>query len=102
MGVEDARSAMAETQALGVIGVGQMGGALVRGLVRAGALAPAQLAVCDVDSARAAALAKETGVRLAASNAELVRQSEYVALVVKPGMVAGVGKEIAGELRSEE
>jgi pyrroline-5-carboxylate reductase len=81
-----------------MIGVGQMGGALVRGIVRAGALAPAQIVICDADSARAAALAGEVGVTSAASNVEVARQSEYVLLAVKPGLVAGVVKEIAGEL----
>jgi pyrroline-5-carboxylate reductase len=89
---------MSAAYTLGVIGVGQMGGALVRGIVRAGALAPAQIIVCDADSARATALASEVGAKAAASNAEVARQSEYVLLAVKPGLVAGVVEEISGEL----
>ena len=89
---------MAATYTLGVIGAGEMGGALVRGIVRSGALAAEQIVVADAEQGRAAGLACEVGVKTAATNAEVARQSEYVLLGVKPGLVAGVVKEIAGEL----
>jgi len=90
---------MAQRFTLGVIGVGQMGGALVRGMVRAGALRPEQVIVSDAQPGRAEALSRELGVKAAAGNAETAG-SEYVLLAVKPGLVAGVVKEIAGSLSS--
>jgi pyrroline-5-carboxylate reductase len=91
---------MAAKYALGVIGVGQMGGALVRGMVRAGALAPEQIVVADADTAKGAEIAQELGVR-AAGNEQVAKQSEFVLLVVKPGMAVGVVKEIASAMSGD-
>jgi len=83
---------------LGIVGTGKMGSALVRGLVKAGALAADRIIVCDADRPRAAALAEELGVALAATNAEAAAASEYVLLAVKPGGIADVLEEIAAKL----
>lgn len=83
---------------LGVIGTGKMGSALVRGLVKAGALAADRVVVCDAERPRAAALAEELGVALGETNGEVAAASEYLLLAVKPGGVAGVLEEIAPRL----
>jgi pyrroline-5-carboxylate reductase len=87
---------------LGLIGVGNMGAALARGVVGAGVLPPSRIAIADQDARRASALASELGVHLAASNAELAAESEYVVLAVKPDHIAGVVGEIAGALTSSQ
>jgi pyrroline-5-carboxylate reductase len=87
---------------LGVIGTGKMGSALVRGLVRAGALAADRITVCDADSPRAAALAQELGVVLAGTNGDVAAGSEYVLLAVKPGAIQGVLGEIAPALSRQQ
>jgi len=83
---------------LGVIGVGQMGGALVRGMVRAGVLSPDQIIVSDSERDRATALARELGVKAASGNPQVAAESELVLLAVKPGLVGRVAEEIAGSL----
>ncbi len=83
---------------LGVIGAGNMGAALVRGIVKAGALPTTQIVVTDADSARVAALSSELGVAQAKGNRELAAASESIVLAVKPGVVAGVLTEIAPDL----
>ncbi|HUU54459.1 MAG TPA: pyrroline-5-carboxylate reductase [Armatimonadota bacterium] len=93
---------MAHTYRLGVIGTGNMGAALVRGIVGAGAAPPDSVIVSDADAGRASALAKDLGVGLAATNIEAASHSEYVIVVVKPGVVAGVVQDIAGVLRPEQ
>jgi len=93
---------MAAKFSLGVIGVGNMGAALVRGIVRGGALGPAQITVSDVDTSRAAALARETGVRVSADNARLAGESEFVVMAVKPNTVQAVMEEISGSLSSQQ
>ncbi len=80
---------------LGVIGAGNMGAALVRGIVSAGALPAEQIIVSDDDAGRVNALASELGVKHAKNNSEVASESEYVALVVKPGVVAPILCEIA-------
>jgi len=93
---------MTKAFSLGVIGAGNMGSALVKGIVRAGALAPDKIVVADPDGSRSAALCKESGVRRAKANTEVARDSEYVVLAVKPGVIGPVTQEIAGELGEEQ
>ncbi|MFB3880545.1 MAG: pyrroline-5-carboxylate reductase [Armatimonadota bacterium] len=88
--------------ALGIIGTGNMGAALVRGVVGAGALPAQRIAVSDSDAGRAQALAGELGVATLTSNAELAGNSELVLLAVKPGIVPGVLVEIAPVLTAEQ
>ena len=89
---------MAAKHRLAVLGVGNMGEALVRGIVRAGALPPEQIAAADIDASRVAALAQELGVIPAASNAEAAATSEYVLLAVKPATIDSLAQEIATAL----
>ncbi len=93
---------MAKLFTLGVIGVGNMGGALVRGIASAGALAPEKIVVADADESRSAVLGKESGARWAKTNVEAARDSEYLVLAVKPGAIGGVIEEIAGVLGEEQ
>ncbi len=92
---------MAAKYTLGVIGVGQMGGALVRGVIRARVLAPEQIIVADADSAKVAQIAQELGVKAAAGNGQVAEQSELALLAVKPGLAAGVAKEIGGAVGAD-
>jgi pyrroline-5-carboxylate reductase len=93
---------MAARYTLGVIGVGNMGGALVRRIVSVGALDPNSIIVSDADAERSAALAADTGVGRAGANAECAREAEYVALVVKPGLVREVVSEIADVMTPQQ
>lgn len=79
---------------LGVIGCGNMGAALVRGMV-AGKVAPAGRILCaDADAAKARALAQSLKVRAVRSNAELAARCRVVLLAVKPQQMEGVLEEI--------
>ena len=93
---------MAAKHVLGVIGVGQMGGALVRGIIRAGVLAPGQIIIADADPRRVSALAEEIGVEAAANNSQAAEQSEFVLLAVKPDLAAEVAQEIAGTASADQ
>ena len=86
---------MTKAFSLGVIGVGNMGSALVRGIVRAGAVPAEKIIVSDADAARAAALTDELGVRHAQTNAEAAAESDFAVLVVKPGEVAAPLAELS-------
>jgi len=69
---------------LAFIGAGRMAGAMVRGLLRSGACAPADIAVIGGVGASAQKLAAETGVRLAASADDLMRGADAVVVACKP------------------
>jgi pyrroline-5-carboxylate reductase len=69
---------------IGMIGCGNMGGAILIGLLKKGLVSPSQVAVYDKVLPKARALARRTGVKLATSNAVVVGRSEIAVLAVKP------------------
>lgn len=73
---------------IAVIGVGAMGGSLVRALAADRSVSPASVRIYDVRKPVARALARETGVRLCASLDECVRDADVILLCVKPGQMA--------------
>jgi pyrroline-5-carboxylate reductase len=77
-------------QTLGVIGCGTMGEALVRGILRAGALAPAQVFASDARPEIAAALAEKHGIRTATDNLAVAMACQAALVAVKPYQVAAV------------
>jgi len=80
---------------VGFVGGGNMGEALIRGLLGAN-LVPADLmAATDVRTERTAQLTRQFGITAHADNARLVREADVVILAVKPQIMAGVLSEIA-------
>jgi pyrroline-5-carboxylate reductase len=88
---------MLSQQRLAVIGSGMMGGALARGLVRAGAMTAAQMTLFDADSDTARRLAAELGpeTRVAVSGAAAVADADIILLAVKPHIVLGLLSSLA-------
>ena len=78
---------------LGFIGTGNMGTPLVKGAVRSGIAAPADIFIYDVDRRKAASLSRETEVVQAGSNSEVVRNSDYIVLAVKPNYIKSALEE---------
>ncbi len=69
---------------LAVIGAGNMGGAIVRGVVKAGLFKPDEVVVSDVVDEKADALARECKVGVAPSASEATGAASTVLLAVKP------------------
>jgi pyrroline-5-carboxylate reductase len=84
---EPGKGRLAEIK-LGFIGVGNMGGAIIQGLVGGGRVAPENLVYYDPDPARQAQMAT-LGVEAALNNAE-VMHSPVVVLGVKPQILPAV------------
>jgi pyrroline-5-carboxylate reductase len=78
---------------LGLIGAGNMGSALARGLGR-------PMLVADVDHARAQALADELGGEAPGSNAYVADQADAVILAHKPAQLREVAEEIGGRAKA--
>ena len=75
------------------IGVGMMGGALMRAVVSV--VSGQNLVVSDGTPSKAAEFAQATGCQAATSNGEAVSAAEVIFLAVKPNMIQTVVQEVA-------
>ena len=80
------------------VGSGNMGEALVSGLVQSGSARPENIICTDVREERLEELRGRYGVRTMSSNVEAVAESEVVIYAVKPQLMAEVLKETADQL----
>jgi pyrroline-5-carboxylate reductase len=87
-------------QPLAVLGGGNMGRALISGLVRAGT-PPAQIRVGEASAAARLALERELGVSASAENARAIDGAAVVVLAVKPQQAAAVVTELGPLLRAQ-
>jgi pyrroline-5-carboxylate reductase len=84
------------------IGAGQMGSALLRGMLQSGAILPERVWVSDKDRGKTSILKKEWGITEAADNQEAVRQADIVLLAVKPQQLDEIAGEIKDALRKDQ
>ncbi|MGH8284662.1 MAG: pyrroline-5-carboxylate reductase family protein, partial [Steroidobacteraceae bacterium] len=82
---------------IAILGGGNMGGALIGGLIGRGA-SPASIAVGEARDAQRNALARDFGVRVYADNAAAVEGAQVVILAVKPQDAAAALTSIAAQL----
>ncbi len=82
---------------IGVIGSGNMGQALVKGLVEK-SVYPQNISVFDLDKKKREAIKKETHVKVAKSSRHGASLSDVIVLAVKPKDIQGVAEEIASVL----
>jgi pyrroline-5-carboxylate reductase len=80
---------------LGFAGAGNMAGAMARGWA-AGPGGPAAMVFCDLDAARAEALAAQVGGETRARLRELSDECDVVLLAVKPAALDAVAEELGG------
>ena len=82
---------------IGFVGAGNMTGALLRGLLRAGQYKPESVTASDPLEAQVRRLKRLHKIDVTRDNRGLVRQSLIVVLAVKPQMMAAVLEEIRPE-----
>jgi pyrroline-5-carboxylate reductase len=80
---------------VGFIGGGNMGEALIKGLLGASLVPASAVYATDVRLERLKELDRLYGIQVSSSNADLVRHSDIVILAVKPQIMDSVLKEIA-------
>jgi pyrroline-5-carboxylate reductase len=86
---------------IGLIGGGNMAAALVRGLLASGRVKTEQVRVSDTSEARRALLAREHGINVSESNADVARFANLVVLAVKPQVIEGVLESIASAIAAD-
>lgn len=80
---------------LGILGAGNMGGAILRGLIAKGTVPPDSVTVYNKHPEKAQALHQELGVRVASSVPSLFLDSDMILLAVKPNMLSDILAENA-------
>jgi pyrroline-5-carboxylate reductase len=86
---------MLNGKTIGFIGAGNMGGVLIRGLIKSGKVNKAKIIVSDVDRERLRKIRETHGVKAAESNIELVKKAGIVVIGVKPYHVDALLDEIS-------
>jgi pyrroline-5-carboxylate reductase len=81
-----------------ILGTGNMGQALVSGLIGSGSSRPENIICSDVRTAKLEAIKKQYGVRTTTSNLEAVSAAEIIIYAVKPQIMAAVLNETAEKL----
>ncbi len=87
---------------IGIIGLGKMGGILVRALLDKGIVSPDQIRATDRPDRRIESLEKEFGIPVSADNCALAEWADLIILAVKPGTVLEVAKSIAPQLNQKK
>jgi hypothetical protein len=85
---------MEDVMKVAIIGAGNVGGALAKGLSDAGHT----VTISSAGGDKARAVARETGATAAASNAEAVRDAEIVVLAVPHGEALGIVEKLGAAL----
>lgn len=80
---------------IGFIGAGNMGEALIRGILKANLAAPKEIIATDISRERLLDLGERYGILGAESNSDVAAQSEVVILAVKPQIMSDILKEIS-------
>lgn len=86
---------------IGFIGSGNMGQAMIGGILKAGLVKPEDIIVCDPDQNKLAALKEKWGIQTAPRSVELASRADVIVLAVKPDIYPPVMKEIAGSIKKE-
>ncbi|WP_071393039.1 pyrroline-5-carboxylate reductase [Bacillus tuaregi] len=87
---------------IGFVGAGNMGKAMMGGIVKAGIAAPQEIVVYDVYLPSLDAVQTELGVTTASNEKEVMEKADIVILAVKPNMVADVLNTIKGEVSEDK
>lgn len=90
------------TQSIGLIGVGNMGSAILEGLFEKKIAAPSQVTVYDKLEEKAQEFSKKWKTAKAASNAGLVQNADLILLAVKPQDLAGTCAEMKSDFKESK
>ena len=86
---------MKKKRKIGIIGCGNMGEALIKGLIKSGLIERKDPLGCEINSRKLKAITKKYRIKLTKSATKLVRISDIIILAVKPQGIKLVLKDIA-------
>ena len=85
---------------IALVGSGNMGQALVRGLIEK-SVYPQNISIYDIDAKKLAQVKKEFAVKIAKSSRQCVSLADIIILAVKPQILQGAVSEIASSVDKE-
>ena len=92
---------MATGRRIGIIGIGNMGTALIAGLLKAGRVGKDELFASDVSAQRCYQVSKTYGIRCFSDNREVVANSDILIIAVEPRHVKTVLEDIGEALTNQ-
>jgi pyrroline-5-carboxylate reductase len=90
---------MMETTKIGMLGAGNMAGALIRGMLASQRVAPEQIRASDLREERLSELEAEYGIVTHLENRELIEWANLIVLAVKPQVIDRVLDSAASHFR---
>lgn len=85
---------------IAIIGAGNMGGAIIKGIVKSKYLEPSKVFCYDISDAVLSSL-KKLNVLTFSSTSEAVKDADYILLAVKPFLIKEVLKSVKSSIKSE-
>jgi len=86
---------------IAILGIGNMGSALMKGIINAKLTPPKKIIACDIDLPKLQAIAAEWKIRIAADLSAAAEISEILLLCVKPQTLASVLQTIKPVIRPD-
>lgn len=86
---------------IGFIGAGNMANALIKGLITSKRYTVEQIRASDNDQEKLGAISKQYGLKVHASNNDLVRECHIILIAVKPQVIRDVLKNIKDDIRDD-
>ena len=92
---------MLSGRVVGIIGAGNMGEVLIRGLIQSGKVKKKDIITSDTNRERLAHIQKTYGARITTSNVDLVENASIVIIAVKPQNIDDLLEELAKSSHEE-
>lgn len=87
---------------VGFLGAGNIGDAIIRGILQAGLVPAETVRASDPRTDRVSHIARQYGIRACPDNGTLVKESDVVVLAVKPQIIVSVVREIAPVINEDK
>lgn len=87
---------------VGFIGAGNMGGAMIGGMVKSGKVAPENIIACELNETRRNDLRAEFGIQTTVEQDQVVKVADMIILAVKPHLYEVVLEAIQRKLRKDQ
>jgi len=92
---------MLSGKVVGIIGAGNMGEVLIRGLIQSGNVKKTEIIASDANQERLDFISKTYGIRIASTNVELVEDASIVIIAVKPQNIDDLLNELSTSSHEE-